>query len=398
MPRGADGRAGERTPGALVVDEAIAWLQRHRGERFFLWVHLFEPHAPYGDARSGAPGRRRATTTRWRRPTGRWHAWSTRSARDARIDAGRRRRRSRRSVRRARRDRAQHLRLRHDAARAADPRRPGRAAGRTVDEPVGLVDVAPDACMRLLGLAAVRRRRRRSRRGAGAAPTAADATLYAESFAPLLDFGWSPLRAVRAGGWKYIAAPKPELYRRRRRIRRDAQPASRRTPRGRGARRRRCERYLAATQLTRRRGRAIREALARLQALGYASGSATPSGARPDPEGSARRWRRGSRRSRRASCTARRSRRLLRADPRRRSGQPAGEPAARLRAARVGRCGEAMPQFRAAIAAQYPSADAHLGLAGCQAAARRLQAAAAHAARGRRASSPATRWSSPISG
>ena len=36
--------------------------------------------------------------------------------------------------------------------------------------------------------------------------------LYAEIFAPLLDFGWASLRSVREGGWKYIAAPKPELY------------------------------------------------------------------------------------------------------------------------------------------------------------------------------------------
>ena len=36
--------------------------------------------------------------------------------------------------------------------------------------------------------------------------------LYAESFAPLLDFGWSPLKSVREGEWKYIDAPKPELF------------------------------------------------------------------------------------------------------------------------------------------------------------------------------------------
>ncbi len=36
--------------------------------------------------------------------------------------------------------------------------------------------------------------------------------LYAETFAPLYDFGWSSLRSVRSGPWKYIAAPSPELY------------------------------------------------------------------------------------------------------------------------------------------------------------------------------------------
>lgn len=35
---------------------------------------------------------------------------------------------------------------------------------------------------------------------------------YAESRFGELHFGWSPLRSLRDGEWKYIAAPKPELY------------------------------------------------------------------------------------------------------------------------------------------------------------------------------------------
>lgn len=35
---------------------------------------------------------------------------------------------------------------------------------------------------------------------------------YTETWYPLLHFGWSRLRALRVGEWKYIAAPKPELY------------------------------------------------------------------------------------------------------------------------------------------------------------------------------------------
>ena len=47
MPPSREGRAVNERPGREVVDEALAWLARHRGGRFFLWVHLFEPHAPY---------------------------------------------------------------------------------------------------------------------------------------------------------------------------------------------------------------------------------------------------------------------------------------------------------------------------------------------------------------
>jgi arylsulfatase A-like enzyme len=43
------GRPWDRfwTRGELVVDAAIAWITSHAGERFFVWVHLFDPHAPY---------------------------------------------------------------------------------------------------------------------------------------------------------------------------------------------------------------------------------------------------------------------------------------------------------------------------------------------------------------
>ncbi len=34
----------------------------------------------------------------------------------------------------------------------------------------------------------------------------------AESWYPRLHFGWSELRSARVGEWKFIAAPKPELY------------------------------------------------------------------------------------------------------------------------------------------------------------------------------------------
>ncbi len=43
-------------------------------------------------------------------------------------------------------------------------------------------------------------------------PGARDRALYAETMAPRLDFGWSDLRSWRDGGFKWIRAPRPELY------------------------------------------------------------------------------------------------------------------------------------------------------------------------------------------
>jgi predicted Zn-dependent protease len=44
--------------------------------------------------------------------------------------------------------------------------------------------------------------------GRGSAPE----PLYAETLAPRLDFGWSELRAWRSGRYKYVRAPRVELY------------------------------------------------------------------------------------------------------------------------------------------------------------------------------------------
>ncbi|MCX6549675.1 MAG: sulfatase, partial [Acidobacteria bacterium] len=57
MPRGTDGRLLNERPGTMVVDEALEWLSTVGDRRVFLWVHLFEPHAPYEpDPARGAGG------------------------------------------------------------------------------------------------------------------------------------------------------------------------------------------------------------------------------------------------------------------------------------------------------------------------------------------------------
>lgn len=37
----------KRANAAVLTDHAIDWLQQHRNEPFFLWVHYFDPHVPY---------------------------------------------------------------------------------------------------------------------------------------------------------------------------------------------------------------------------------------------------------------------------------------------------------------------------------------------------------------
>ncbi len=33
--------------GDEVIDETLSWLEQHKNERFFTWIHLYDPHTPY---------------------------------------------------------------------------------------------------------------------------------------------------------------------------------------------------------------------------------------------------------------------------------------------------------------------------------------------------------------
>ena len=92
-------------------------------------------------------------------------------------------------------------------------RGPGIPENRTIDGTLRLVDVAPTLA-EVLGVPAlasgVTGVSFASSLKADAAPLVR--TTYAESLTPLVHYQWSDLRVLREGQWKYILAPRPELY------------------------------------------------------------------------------------------------------------------------------------------------------------------------------------------
>jgi arylsulfatase A-like enzyme/Tfp pilus assembly protein PilF len=374
LPRLPDGRPANERPGQAVVDEAMEWLARNRGTRFFLWVHLFEPHTPYGNvadreqARRPAQARYDDEVAEADRQLGRLMDALGGDAASTLVvlasDHGE--------------AFGEHGEIGHSVFVYDTTLRvplifagPGIAPGRTVTDAVALVDVAPTV-VRLLGVTGF------DADGVDLSPSIDGGALprrelYAESFAPLLGFGWSALRSVRAEGWKYIAAPRGELYD----LARDegeTQNAAAAEPARTAALAQRVDRYsgseLSVASTT------DPDAAARLRALGYASGNPRASGAaRPDPK---------DRRELAASIAQVASGelqgpqleqalvRILDVDPR--------NPQANLRLGYVllesNRCEAARRHFESAIALRLPGADAHLGLAACEAAARRFDAAA----------------------
>ena len=368
MPRGPQGRPASERPGRAVVDEAVAWLSAHRAERFFLWVHLFEPHAPYGD-----PGDRRPVDSRYDdevaesdRQVGRViEALGSAGAATLITVAA---------------DHGEafgehgetgHSVFVYDTTLRVPLIIAGPGIRRSVvGGAVGLVDLAPTWLAQLGVPQFDADGSDLSGALAGGEPAARE--LYAESFAPLLDFGWSPLRSVRSAEFKYIAAPKPELFR----VASDAGETRNLADIDRArasALKERVDRVSsAAISVTTAQDP---EAAARLQALGYTSGNAPAGpGGRPDPKD------RRKLAAQIAQVTSgelagpalrRALERILREDP--------VNPQAHLRLGFVQlearQCVEAERHFRAAIAGRIPGADAFLGLASCQASARQFDAA-----------------------
>ena len=372
--RGPDGRPADERAGQLTVDEALAWRRTTGDARTFLWVHLFEPHAPYGDAASGRPlsDRYDDEIAEADRQVGRLLDGLGAARADTLIvvtaDHGE--------------AFGEHGEIGHSLFVYDTTLQvplilagPGAARG-LLPDPVSLVDIAPTV-LAATGVSAPAPldgevlRQDRGLLPRGEPPR----TLYAETMAPFEDFGWSPLRAVRAGAMKYILAPSPELYD----LAADAGETTNlvATRQADAARLKGAVATFASPAAPRAAtaGGVTPDDRRRLQSLGYLGGTG-PRGSQPlaDPKD------RRALAARLAEVTSGELAgaaleaslvRILADDP--------GNPQASLRLgyARVARgdCRGAVPHFRAAIAARMPTADAHLGLASCLGAERRLSEA-----------------------
>jgi arylsulfatase A-like enzyme len=188
-----------------VVDAATAWLARARGP-VFLWAHLYDPHAPYDppEAYRGDDPYRGEIAFADAMLARLFQAWDARSGPSVvalTADHG---------EAFGEHGEVSHGLFVYDTTLHVPLllRADGLPAGRRVPQPVGVVDLAST----LASLA-----------GAEALPGAslarflepgrsAEPALYAETLSPRLDFGWSALRSWRQGGFKYVEAPRPELY------------------------------------------------------------------------------------------------------------------------------------------------------------------------------------------
>ncbi|MGH9328938.1 MAG: sulfatase-like hydrolase/transferase [Vicinamibacterales bacterium] len=203
-------------PGNEVVDKAIEWLNGVASQRFFGWVHLYDPHTPYEPPepfRSRYPGRPYLGEIAF-----------TDSQVGRLVDFLRERGLLDRTVVVVVGDHGESLDDHGEGSHGffiyeSVVRVPliiraplDGLRGRQVADVVRTLDIAPTVA-ELLGVS-----KSRGAAGVSLVPLMTGAApelgleAYSESTYPLYHYGWSDLRALRSGRFKLIAAPRPELY------------------------------------------------------------------------------------------------------------------------------------------------------------------------------------------
>lgn len=200
---------------ADTVDAAIAWLASVEAGPFFLWVHLFDPHAPYAPPAEWAarfPGRPYAAEIAYLdAQVGRLLAQPRIGDETLVVALG---------------DHGEslgehgergHGLLLYDTTLHVPwiLRGPEITPGRRLAGTASQVDLLPTV-LDLLGVKHPEpgvlpgRSWAPALTGEGEPPPRRQ--LYAETFHPYFSYGWAPLRSLREDGLKLIEAPTPELY------------------------------------------------------------------------------------------------------------------------------------------------------------------------------------------
>ncbi|HET9178030.1 MAG TPA: sulfatase-like hydrolase/transferase [Terriglobia bacterium] len=200
--------------GDQVVDLALKWLESHPQKPFFIWVHLYDPHAPYDPPEPYARVYRN-------------HPYDGEIAfADAQVgrlfDYLKRQHLYENSLVVLASDHGESLGEHGEKTHgffvynatlhvALIVRIPGESP-RVVQQGVSLVDVMPTV-LQALDLPLPASVQGQSLLGVMAGrPSGKVSGQYAENYAPLIHFGWNRLMTLEWRGMKYIETTRPELY------------------------------------------------------------------------------------------------------------------------------------------------------------------------------------------
>ncbi len=212
----ANNQVHRRRGGQLVVDAALAWLERRDSRPFFCWVHLFDPHAPYRP-REELFGPRFTTS-----PYDAGIAFADQQI-GRLVDYLDRHELSGRTLIVVVGDHGEgldeHAEHEHGHMLYNSTLRvpfiisnPSRCkAGHRVTQAVSLVDLLP-TLQECLGSERAENLTGRSLAAALRGESIAPRPCYAETDVPYLEHRWAPQRCLVTEEWKYIRSPRPEVY------------------------------------------------------------------------------------------------------------------------------------------------------------------------------------------
>jgi arylsulfatase A-like enzyme/tetratricopeptide (TPR) repeat protein len=217
MPRGGNRRDFREDPerrGSDTVDRALQWLNTQSGKPYFLWVHLYDPHMPYNppgefkEKYKNHPydgeiayadqqvGRLLAAVGK-KSPAGKTITAVLSDHGESLSEHGE----------------YTHGVFLYDATLriAFLMSGPGIPSGKRVKQQVRSIDFLPTV-LNLMGGEAPANVQGVSLLPAFRGSTVPTEISYEETLFPKLSMGWSELRGIRTNSWKYIKAPRPELY------------------------------------------------------------------------------------------------------------------------------------------------------------------------------------------
>ncbi|HSB17789.1 MAG TPA: sulfatase-like hydrolase/transferase [Bryobacteraceae bacterium] len=212
--KGQDAREYPERPAGAVVDRAIQWLNGQSGKPYFMWVHVFDPHMPYEPP---APFRQQYAG----RPYDGEVAYADHEL-GRLFEAVQKKDNAGNTLIVVLSDHGESLgehgeythgiflydvTLRVPFILAG----PGVPGGMRVTRQARTIDVLP-TILDLMGGKPPGGIQGTSLVPALAGKDVATQHAYAETLYPKMNMGWSELRAVRTLRWKFIRAPKPELY------------------------------------------------------------------------------------------------------------------------------------------------------------------------------------------
>jgi choline-sulfatase len=197
-----------------TIDRALRWLDAQTGKPYFLWVHLYDPHLPYQPPSSFEERYKE-------RPYDGEIAYADREL-GRLFEAVRKKSPADKTIIAVLSDHGEslgeHGEYSHGVFLYDATLRiaflisgPGVPAGVRISEQARTIDFLPTVLELMGGKAPA------SVQGVSLTPTftghaAQSAVSYAETLYPKINMGWAELRAIRTNHWKYVRAPKPELY------------------------------------------------------------------------------------------------------------------------------------------------------------------------------------------